>query len=334
MPFLGVGLGLLILTGSSCFVLGAFYEHCDFLRNLHELIQEDPYAFYIREKLYATLQLFNPNCLHRMPDSCSRMSEIMKYGFPGLDDIRVYSDFVLSYDRRNRVAHWVYEHLRAPCVKADGTNINRKECWYQPDMSVPSNFRANLTDYKNSGFDRGHLAAAGNHKCHQTHCNETFYLTNIAPQVGKGFNHDAWNQLEIYVRELTESYGSVYVCTGPLYKPKRQLVGIATYSEHTRPTDEKWCVEYEVIGENTVAVPTHFFKVILVESKMSGGHPYMEAYIMPNAPIGKNINIRNFLADIREIEHIAGLQFFNGIRRSFFFGTNYSTTPEIYNNFQ
>ncbi|XP_036329914.1 endonuclease G, mitochondrial-like [Rhagoletis pomonella] len=214
----------------------------------------------------------------------------------------------------------------------DGDSGGNRESYYQADMSVPSNFRADLTDYRDSRFDRGHLAAAGNHKCHQTHCNETFYLTNIAPQVGKGFNRDAWNNLEIYVRELTERYGSVYVCTGPIYKPKRQLRGVND-AENCRKVDGKWCVEYEVIGENTVAVPTHFFKVITVESKLPGGPPYMEAYIMPNAPISSSTNIRNFLADIREIEHIAGLQFFNGLRRSFFFGTNYSTACDIYRNF-
>ncbi|XP_017465932.1 PREDICTED: endonuclease G, mitochondrial-like [Rhagoletis zephyria] len=332
MPLVSIDLTLLVLTGSSFFILGAYYQHHDFLSKVHRLIQEDPYAFYIREKLYDTLQLFNPYCLDQLDGSSSRMSQIMKYGFPGLDDIRVYSDFILSYDRRNRVAHWVYEHLRAPCVKSNGNGAHRRESYYQADMSVPSNFRADLTDYRDSRFDRGHLAAAGNHKCHQTHCNETFYLTNIAPQVGKGFNRDAWNNLEIYVRDLTERYGSVYVCTGPIYKPKHQLRGV-TDAEHCGKVDDKWCVEYEVIGENTVAVPTHFFKVITVESKLPGGSPYMEAYIMPNAPISSSTNIRNFLADIREIEHIAGLQFFNGLRRSFFFGTNYSTASDIYRNF-
>lgn len=39
----------------------------------------------------------------------NRIGQIMKYGFPGLDNIRSYSDYVLSYDRRNRVAHWVCE---------------------------------------------------------------------------------------------------------------------------------------------------------------------------------------------------------------------------------
>lgn len=64
------------------------------------------------------------------------------------------------------------------------------------------------------------MAAAGNHKAHQKHVEQTFYLTNIAPQVGVGFNRNAWNKLEKYVRKMTEVYTDVYVCTGPLYLPK------------------------------------------------------------------------------------------------------------------
>lgn len=49
---------------------------------------------------------------------------------------------------------------------------------------------------------------------------QTFYLSNMAPQVGVGFNRHSWNRLEKYVRKLTNVYKDVYVCTGPLYIPK------------------------------------------------------------------------------------------------------------------
>lgn len=75
-------------------------------------------------------------------------------------------------------------------------------------------------DYRGSGYDRGHLAAAGNHQLNQEICDQTFLLSNISPQVGKGFNRDAWNRLEKYVRKLTRVYKHLYVCTGPLYLPR------------------------------------------------------------------------------------------------------------------
>lgn len=59
----------------------------------------------------------------------SRVSEIMKYGFPGMDNIRSYSDYVLSYDRRNRVAHWTFEHLTPQSVDAnDQVDRSKSEC--------------------------------------------------------------------------------------------------------------------------------------------------------------------------------------------------------------
>lgn len=208
----------------------------------------------------------------------SRISQIMKYGFPGLDNIRSYSDYVLSYDKRNRVAHWVFEHLTADNAKHN-ESVDRSKCMFKPDDSIHPYFRSLNTDYKGSGFDRGHLAAAGNHKDSQINCEQTFYLTNMAPQVGAGFNRDIWNLLEKYVRKLTKTYPNVYVCTGPLYLPKKE-------------SDGKTYIKYQVIGANTVAVPTHFYKVIVCETK---NHELdMEAYVLPNNVIQNDTPLKVF----------------------------------------
>lgn len=90
--------------------------------------------------------------------------------------------------------------------------------------------RSTNEDYKGSGYDRGHLAAAGNHKAHQKHCEQTFFLSNMAPQVGRGFNRDSWNRLERYVRKLTKTYPNVYVCTGPLYLAQYVINHQTTFS--------------------------------------------------------------------------------------------------------
>lgn len=72
----------------------------------------------------------------------NRVSQIMKYGFPGLDNIRSYDDFVLSYDRRNRVAHWVFEHLTAESIKST-EEVDRGKCDFKPDETVHEFFRYN-----------------------------------------------------------------------------------------------------------------------------------------------------------------------------------------------
>ena len=146
-----------------------------------------------------------------------------------MDNIRSHIDYTLPYDRRNRVPHWVFEHLtRDSCQKTEG--VERSNCEFKPDASVHHFFRSKNEDYKYSGFDRGHMAPAGNHRRDQKMCDETFILSNMAPQVGRGFNRDKWEHLERYARKLTKLCRNVYVCTGP-----------------------------QVIGQNNVAVPTYFW---------------------------------------------------------------------------
>ncbi|KAF9411494.1 hypothetical protein HW555_009735 [Spodoptera exigua] len=157
------------------------------------------------------------------------------------------------------------------------------------------------SDYKGSGFDRGHMAAAGNHRLSQKHVEQTFFLTNMAPQVGEGFNRHAWNTLEKHVRKLTKVYSNVYCCTGPLYLPRRE-------------SDGKSYIRYQVIGANTVAVPTHFYKVVVGETR--DGTLDMEAYVMPNQKIPDETPVSAFMVPPESIEKAAGLLFFDKIHRS------------------
>uniref|UniRef100_A0AAG5DGF3 Endonuclease n=1 Tax=Anopheles atroparvus TaxID=41427 RepID=A0AAG5DGF3_ANOAO len=230
----------------------------------------------------------------------SRVGQIMKYGFPGLDNVRSFDDYVLSYDRRTRVAHWVFEHMTPETVKHNDA-VDRAKCDFKPDESVHPFFRSLNSDYKGSGFDRGHMAAAGNHRVEQKHCDQTFFLTNMAPQVGVGFNRDKWNHLERYVRKLTKEYPNVYCCTGPLYLPRKE-------------DDGKLYVKYQVIGANNVAVPTHFYKVIVMET--SDGRLEMESYVLPNQKIDDKTPLTMFQVPPETVERAAGLLFFDKIARN------------------
>lgn len=73
--------------------------------------------------------------------------------------------------------------------------------------------------------------------------------------------------MEKHVRRLTKKFTNVYVCTGPLFLP-------------TKEVDGKSYIRYQVIGANSVAVPTHFYKVVVCES--ADGRLEMESYVMPN----------------------------------------------------
>ncbi|XP_055644673.1 endonuclease G, mitochondrial [Toxorhynchites rutilus septentrionalis] len=259
--------------------------------------------------IFATVSAASPIPVEEksvVPNNVSRIAQIMRYGFPGLDNVRSYDDFVLSYDRRTRVAHWVFEHLTSERVKHNDA-VDRSKCDFAPDESIHPFFRSVNTDYKGSGFDRGHLAAAGNHKADQKHCEQTFFLTNMAPQVGVGFNRDKWNHLERHVRKLTREYPNVYCCTGPLYLPRKEA-------------DGKLYVKYQVIGANNVAVPTHFYKVIVMET--ADKRLEMESYVLPNSKIDNETPLSMFQVPPETVERAAGLLFFDKIARTQLFKIN------------
>ncbi|XP_070377652.1 endonuclease G, mitochondrial-like [Dermacentor albipictus] len=235
-------------------------------------------------------------------ENASRQTQIMRFGFPGTDSIRFLDDYVLSYDRRNRTAHWVFEHLTKEKLSKND-KVDRSKCEFHEDLEIHPYFRSLNSDYHKSGFDRGHLAAAGNHRQCQSDVDQTFLLSNMAPQVGKGFNRDSWNRLEKHVRGLTKRYKNVYVCTGPLYLPRTE-------------NDGKKYVKYQVIGANHVAVPTHFFKVVVAETENAEFD--LEAYVMPNSVIPDDTQLRSFLVPVDTIERAAGLLLFDKIDRNKF----------------
>ncbi|CAD5234369.1 unnamed protein product [Bursaphelenchus xylophilus] len=236
----------------------------------------------------------------------SRSSEIMKFGYPGYDNLRTYDDFVLSYDRKTRTAHWVQEHLTPDRLEYD-PSVDRSKCTFKPDETIHPFFRSLNEDYFRSGYDRGHLAPAGNHRRTQAAIDQTFFLTNMSPQVGKGFNRDKWNDVEKHVRRQARKNPNVYIVTGPLYLPKQEA-------------DGNLYVKYKVIGKNHVAVPTHFFKVALIET--SPEKYELECYLLPNEAIPNEKPISDFFVPLDAIERAAGILIFERLPKNKIIKTN------------
>lgn len=77
--------------------------------------------------------------------------------------------------------------------------------------------------------------------------------------------------------------------------------------------DGKMYVKYQVIGKNNVAVPTHFFKVLILEKE--SGEIELRSYVMPNSPVDDKIPLERFLVPIESIERASGLLFVPNILR-------------------
>lgn len=223
-------------------------------------------------------------------------SGLFAYGFPGpVTDLRPAPSLVSSFDRRTRNPHWVAEHI-TPSSLAH-SNADRKHSVFVEDPTIPPIFRAKLSDYFRSGYDRGHQVPAADAKWSQLAMDSTFALSNMCPQVGDGFNRDYWAHFEDFCRRLTHTYPSVRIVTGPLYLP------------HKDP-DGKWRVSYEVIGSPpNVAVPTHFYKVIFAEDGRVGGNVSLGAFVLPNAAIANEKPLQDFEVPVEIVERASGLEF-------------------------
>ncbi|KAL6781343.1 hypothetical protein ACKKBG_A10765 [Auxenochlorella protothecoides x Auxenochlorella symbiontica] len=217
----------------------------------------------------------------------------LKHGLPMSDGIRMYTNFIASIDTRLRNPKWVIEHLTRSKLKGDGT---RSSSQFTEDAGVGARFRAKLSDYRGTGYDRGHMAPASNHKESQGSMDETFSLSNIAPQVGGGFNRDYWARFERFVQDTTKSFDDVWVVTGPLYIP--------------RPGPSGWVLEHPMLGQppQMVAVPTHFFKVVLAEQ--GDASTAVAAFVMPNSAIPAEYPLSAFSVPLTSLEEVSGLTFF------------------------
>lgn len=89
----------------------------------------------------------------------------------------------------------------------------------------------------------------------------------------------------------------LYICQGRL--SNKLNTDLKKSHFFRREADSKLYVKYEVIGANHVAVPTHFFKVVVSET--SQGQLEMEAYVLPNQVIPNETPLTSFQVSIKTI---------------------------------
>lgn len=190
-----------------------------------------------------------------------------------------YEGFSLSFNKKMHVPNWVVWELTGEEVA--GT-FPRKDNFRGDDNVAGS---AEKWDYSYSGYDRGHMAPAGDMKWSKKAMDESFYMTNMCPQA-KSLNTGAWKRLEEKCRQWATIDGAIIIVCGPVL---------------TDPINE-------YIGDSRVAVPQRFFKVIL--------SPYVDeprgiGFIMPNSKVPGGMQAA--AVSIDEVERITGLDFFSSL---------------------
>lgn len=183
--------------------------------------------------------------------------------------------FSLAYDEDSEQALWVSYILTREQANARRTRRDR----FRADDLVKTG-SATLSDYKKSGYDRGHLAPAADMRWSKQSMSESFYLSNMSPQA-PSFNQGIWRVLEEQVREWAVRDEKLMIATGPVFY---QVI--------------------DTIGENEIWVPSHYYKIVVDVSlpKIKG-----IAFIMPNEK--SNQTIYDFAVSIDSVEQVTGIDF-------------------------
>lgn len=215
--------------------------------------------------------------------------------------------YAVQFDPATKTPLWVAERVtvaQTGAEKEDRTND------FRPNPDVPAAAQAALSDYKGSHFDRGHMApAADQYGRSPSAMSESFYLTNMVPQVGPNQNRGIWADLENTVRGWARQRGEVLIVTGPIFAQ-------GTVS----------------MGRSKVWVPTHLYKVVL-DPKTSESI----AFIIPNVQVvtrktrnldegnpqfpqtqpaaaqncGNVCSVANFQVPVSAVEKATGIRFFS-----------------------
>lgn len=195
------------------------------------------------------------------------------------DVVIKHEAYSFLYNEKHEQASWVAYEL----TKEETTKAFERTNRFRPDPSV-STLTANNADYASSGYDRGHLAPAADMGWSSTAMFESFYYSNMSPQV-PGFNRGIWKKLEERVRTWAIENNSLMVVTGPVLSK-----GLKT------------------IGADRVSVPERYYKVIL-----DNHEPGIKAiaFLIPNA--SQSIGLQSFVVSIDSVESVTGIDFFPNI---------------------
>lgn len=229
----------------------------------------------------------------RLDKNCPFGAPKLRPDWPFGKTLMVYRDgFVLAHSSTDKIPIWVCEAMFEDQVAPEGKAIERVDN-FRADPKLPAGERAELADYRGSGYDRGHMAPAGNQEVNETLKDETFFLSNMSPQEGD-LNRKIWAKLEEITRDWARHKHA---------RDMRIITGGFFYSDDS----ESEGVEYELIGKGNVAVPTHFYKIVV--AKDSSGEWQGVGFVMENRGYKTPWRFGTHIKPISWIEERTGLDF-------------------------
>ncbi len=185
-----------------------------------------------------------------------------------------HTAYTLQYEEDYEQARWVLHRVLGKPGNA------KRSPRFLPDPLVKTR-SALPSDYTRSGYDRGHMAPAGDFKYDQELTTETFYMSNMSPQAHE-LNIGIWNDIEAKIRTWSKKYGPLVVLTGPVLKPGLPTVG----------------------HSSQVAVPEQYFKIVYDPERQKA-----IAFLVENRNYA-DTQLRELTVSIDDVERATEVDFF------------------------
>lgn len=211
------------------------------------------------------------------------VQQTLKYDYlpTATGEVIHHTYYTLSYKEAYEQPEWVaYILTKASIIKP---NVKRERD-FVPDPNV-STYSATTDDYKGSGYTRGHLVPAGDMAFDATAMRETFYMSNMSPQL-RQLNGGIWRELEENVRDWAYKADSLYVISGPILTNPIKKIG----------------------KRNRVSVPSAFYKVLL-DNK--GPEKKAIGFIIPHELSEKRLE--SYMVSVSDVEAVTGIKFFGNM---------------------
>lgn len=232
-------------------------------------------------------------------DEQEAVSKLCPFGAPqkqsnwdhGFTEYVVRAGYALEHSGDQKIPLWVCERLEPRHLTSE---FERKDK-FKPDNMLQGP-RSELADYKGSGYARGHHAPAEDHAWDAQLLDETFYLSNMSPQVG-AFNSGVWSRLEARVRDWAKDSDVTWVITGAM---------LYDAAEEDPETADGW-IKYSTIGAG-VTVPTHLFKIVVGHA--SSGEVQATAFVINNSKPPSPYDMSDFVKSVSWVEERTGFDFF------------------------
>ena len=203
-----------------------------------------------------------------------------------------YPTYSLEYSYKYKHSYWIAYRFD----NTTGGNVGRNEA-YKPDPELPSQYAAKHNEYTNSGYTRGHLCASSDRQYSKEANQQTFYMSNISPQSGNGFNQSgsAWNTGE----DKVQAWGyNISRSTDTLYVVKGGTIGEGMIKGYIK---------------NEIAIPKYFFMAVLFRS---GDNYKAIGFYMPHENLKDDPDKKDpkkYLMSIDALEQETGIDFFHNL---------------------